>query len=179
MRESAKAALGGIVSALAVVVMLVTYLSPLLVYTAPPFAGILLILIVNELGYKWGIGTYVSISILSVFFIADKEAAVFFTMFFGYYPILKLWMDKRLHNKLIRAILKLLIFNVSVAASVAICIFVFHIPYDDFAESGYILLAVFWLMLNFLLVVYDYLITALQNLYQRKLRKRIQKIFRH
>ena len=42
-----------------------------------------------------------------------------------------------------------------------------------------ILLAVFWLMLNFLLLVYDYLITALQNLYQRKFRKRIKKIFRH
>ncbi len=179
MRESAKAALGGIVSALAVVVMLVTYLSPLLVYTAPPFAGILLILIVNELGYKWGVGTYVSISLLSVFFIADKEAAVFFTMFFGYYPILKLWMDRTLKTRLLRVILKLLIFNVSVAASVAICIFVFHIPYDAFAKSGYILLAVFWAMLNFLLVVYDYLISALQILYQKKLRKRIQRIFRH
>ena len=96
MRESTKAALGGIVSALAVIVMLVTYLSPLLVYTAPPFAGILLILIVNELGNKWAVGTYVSISLLSIFFIADKESAVFFTMFFGYYPILKLWMDAHL-----------------------------------------------------------------------------------
>lgn len=179
MRESAKAALGGIVSALAVVVMLITYLSPLLVYTAPPFAGILLILIVNELGYKWGIGTYVSISILSVFFIADKESAVFFTMFFGYYPILKLWMDRHLKIKPLRVLLKLLIFNASVAASVAICIFVFHIPYDDFTEGGYILLVVFWVMLNFLLVVYDYLITALQNLYIRKFRKRLLKIFRH
>ena len=78
MRESSKAALGGIVSALAVIAMLVTYLSPLLVYTAPPLAGILLILIVNEIGYRWAFGTYVSISLLSVFLIADKESAVFY-----------------------------------------------------------------------------------------------------
>ena len=179
MRESSKAALGGIVSALSVVAMLVTYLSPLLVYTAPPLAGILLLLIVNEIGYKWAVGTYVSISLLSIFFIADKEAAVFFTFFFGYYPVLKLYLDRKLHIRPIRALIKFLIFNISVAAAIAVCIFVFHIPYDDFTEGGYILFGVFWLMLNFLLVVYDYLITALQNLYQRKLRKRIQKIFRH
>ena len=179
MRESSKAALGGIVSALAVVVMLVTYLSPLLVYTAPPLAGILLLLIVNEIGYRWAFGTYVSISLLSIFFIADKESAVFFTMFFGYYPILKLFMDGRLHSRPMRALLKFLIFNVSVAAAIAICVFVFHIPYDDFTESGYVLLCVFWVMLNFLLVVYDFLITALQNLYRRKLKEKIRKIFRN
>ena len=73
--------------------MLITYFSPLLVYTAPPFAGILLIVIVNEIGYRWALGTYVAISLLSVFLIADKESAVYFTMFFGYYPILKLLME--------------------------------------------------------------------------------------
>ena len=179
MRESTKAALGGIVSALAVIVMLVTYLSPFLVYTAPPFAGILLIIIVNELGNQWAVGTYVTISILSVFFIADKESAVFFTMFFGYYPILKLWMDGKLNNRALRWIFKFLIFNVSIALSVAICIFVFHIPYDDFSEGGYVMIGVFWAMLNFLLVIYDFLISTLQNLYDKKLHSRIRKIFRH
>lgn len=179
MRESTKAALGGIVSALAVIVMLVTYLSPLLVYTAPPFAGVLLMIIVNELGNKWAVGTYVSISILSVFFIADKESAVFFTMFFGYYPILKLWLDAHLKRRPLRILLKFLIFNVSIAAAVALCIFVFHIPYDDFSDAGYVTAALFWLMLNGLLVVYDFLITTLQRLYQHKLKKSIRRIFRH
>ena len=179
MRESSKAALGGIVSALAVIAMLVTYLSPLLVYTAPPLAGILLILIVNEIGYRWAFGTYVSISLLSVFLIADKESAVFFTMFFGYYPILKLLMDSHIKSRIVRIVLKFLLFNVSVAASVAVCVFVFHIPYDDFSESGYLMIVVFWVMLNLLMFVYDFLIKALQNLYCRKLRDRIHRIFRH
>ena len=179
MRESSKAALGGIISALAVVVMLVTYLSPFLVYTAPSFAGLLLLVIVNELGNRWAVGTYVSISILSVFFIADKEAAVYFTMFFGYYPILKLFLEQHLHKKPVRAILKFLIFNASIAASVAICIFVFHIPFDDLSEGGYIMTVVFWLMLNCLLVVYDFLVSGLQRLYQNKLQSQIHKIFRH
>ena len=179
MRESSKAALGGIVSALAVVVMLLTYLSPLLVYTAPPLAGILLILIVNEIGYRWAFGTYVSISVLSVFFIADKESAVFFAMYFGFYPILKLWLDEHLKKKLIRVILKLVIFNISITGAIAVCVFVFHIPYDDFTDGGMIMLGLFWFMLNCLMFVYDFLITALQKLYLEKFRKRLRRMFRH
>ena len=179
MRESSKAALGGIISALAVVVMLITYFSPLLVYTAPPFAGILLIVIVNEIGYRWAFGTYVAISLLSVFLIADKESAVYFTMFFGYYPVLKLLMDGKLKSRLLRTILKLLLFNASIAASVALCIFVFHIPYDDLTEKGFVLPIIFLVMLNMLLYVYDRLVTGLQLLYQNKIGKRIKRIFRH
>ena len=179
MHESTKAALGGIISALAVIVMLVTYLSPLLVYTAPPFAGLLLILIVNELGNKWAIGTYVSISLLSVFFIADKESAVFFTMFFGYYPILKLWLDAHLKIRPLRIILKLMIFNLSIAAAVAICIFVFHIPYDDFTDTGFFMVGIFWVMLNGLLAVYDFLVSTLQRLYDNRLKKELRRIFKH
>ena len=96
MRESSKAALGGIVAALAVVVMLATYISPLLVYTAPPFAGLLLIFIIKEIGYSWAFGTYAAVSLLSVFVIADKESAVFFTFFFGFYPILRSFLCKKI-----------------------------------------------------------------------------------
>ena len=179
MRESSKAALGGIISALAVVVMLVTYFSPLLVYTAPPFAGLLLIVIVDEMGYRWALGTYVAISLLSVFLIADKESAVYFTMFFGYYPIMKLWLDARLKFRFLRAVLKAIVGNASMAASVAVCVFVFHIPYDDLTEKGYAMLIVFWVMLNVLLFVYDMLVGGMQAFYMNRVRGRITKIFRH
>ena len=120
MKQSAKAAIGGIVSSLAIVIMLCTYISPLLVYTAPPFAGLLLILSVNEVGYKWAFGTYVSISILSLLFIADKESAVFFSMFFGYFPILTLYLEKRIRWFIVKFLIKLLIFNISCIGSVMI-----------------------------------------------------------
>jgi len=87
MRESSKAALCGIVAALAVVIMMITYISPVLVYTAPPFAGLILLLIVNEVSFSRAVGTYFAVSLLSLFLIADKEAATFFTCFFGFYPI--------------------------------------------------------------------------------------------
>ncbi|MBR3767891.1 MAG: hypothetical protein IKL10_06595 [Clostridia bacterium] len=177
MRESSKAALGGIVSALAIVIMLSTYISPLLVYTAPPFAGLLLLLIVNELGYKWSVGTYVSISLLSIFLIADKESAVFFTMFFGYFPILSVFFENRIKNKILRYIIKLKIFDISCFLSIMICIYVFGISYDDLTQDGLIFTIAFILLMNVLFVVYDILVVRLQQLYLIKFKKRFRKLF--
>lgn len=50
---------------------------------------ILLIAVVIELGAKWAWAVFAAISILSLFFAGDKEAALYFVMFFGFYPILK------------------------------------------------------------------------------------------
>lgn len=179
MRESSKAALGGIISALAITVMLITYFSPLLVYTAPPFAGLLLIVIVNEMGNKWAFGTYAAISLLSVFLIADKESAVFFTMFFGYYPILKLIIDRKISLRPIRILLKLLIFNGSIFSAVWICMFVFSIDYDDITSNGPVMLILFVVLLNVLLFIFDILIGRIQFIYDAKFRKKIRKLFRH
>lgn len=177
MRQSTKAALGGIVSALSIVIMLCTYISPLLVYTAPPFAGMLLILIVNELGYKWSFGTFVSISILSVFLIADKESAVFYTMFFGYYPIVVLLLRNKIRNKILKFVIKLLICNIACVSSVLICAFVFNISYDDLSEGGIWFTAAFIVLMNFLFVVFDFFILRMQDIYELKLRKKFRKLF--
>lgn len=178
MRESAKAALGGIIAALSISIMLLTYISPFLVYTAPVFAGILLIVIVTEIGYKWAFGTYTAISLLAIFLIADKEAAVFFIMLFGYYPILRTFILQRLKNRAVFFILKLLIFNFALAASISLCNFVFHIDYSEFTEKGRVYVAVFWVLMNIVLFLYDYLIGKSMTLYRKKIQKRIRQLFK-
>lgn len=177
MRESTKAALGGIVSAMAVVIMLSTYLSPFLVYTAPPFAGLLMLITVNELGYKWSTGVYFTVSVLSIFLIADKESAVFYSMFFGYYPILSVFLQTKIKNKKIRYVLKLLIYNIAVTIAFLICTFVLAIDYDDF-ENTTIFIVSFVLLMNLLFVAYDMLVDRLQILYMLKIHKRFKKLFK-
>jgi len=176
MRESSKAALCGIVSGLAVVVMMVTYLSPLLVYTAPPIAGLLIAFIVEELGYKWAGGVFTAISLLSVFLIADKEAAVFFTMFFGWYPILMPVLEK-VRPAFIRWLIKLVIFSASLFCAVFICSKVFGIDYSEFGEGGKIFIVLFVVLFIVLLAVYDILIRKLLPLYRMKGQKRLHKLF--
>ncbi len=177
MRESSKAALCGIISSLEIVIMLSTYLSPFLVYTAPAFSGLLLLLILNELGCKWAAGTYLTVSLISAFIIADKEAAVFYTMFFGFYPILCFVLNKKVLNKVIRTIIKFCSFNVSCLISFAICMFVLALDMSDIVGDGLFFTAVFAILMNILFFVYDMLITRLQQLYVKKLQKKFRKLF--
>lgn len=177
MRESSKAALGGIVAALAVVIMLITYLSPLLVYTAPPFAGILLIIIIEEISYGWAFGTYAAVSALSILFIADKEAAVFFVFFFGYYPILRKYLSSKIKNRPVLYVIKLLIFNAALLSAVYVCAYVFNIDYSEFSDSGEIMMLLFWGLMNVVFIVYDFLLSKLMFIYDVRLRKEFKKLF--
>lgn len=178
MRESSKAALGGIIAALSVVIMLATYLSPLLVYTAPPFAGILLIVIMEELDLKWAAGTFTAIGLLSLFMIADKEAAVFFVFFFGYYPIVREFLRTKIKQKFLLFFIGLLLFNVSCAAAISVCAFVLHIDYSDFYADGKFVIVISAVLMNAVFVVYDFLILRVHDYYQTKLKHRIKNIFK-
>lgn len=179
MRESSKAALCGIVAALAVIIMMITYISPVLVYTAPPFAGLILLLIVNEVGFSRAAGTYVAVSLLSLFMIADKEAATFFSCFFGFYPILRIFLDKKIKFKTIRWIIKAVVFNLSLISSVFISMYVFNIDYSDFYEDGKYMIYLFWGMMNSVFILFDFLIGRLQILYFLRLQKHFRKLFKH
>lgn len=179
MRESSKAALCGIVAALAVVIMMITYVSPVLVYTAPPFAGLILLLIVNEVGFSRAVGTYFAVSLLSLFLIADKEAATFFTCFFGFYPILRIFLDKKIKFKSVKWIIKVLVFNLSLLSSVCVSMYIFNIDYSDFTDGGKYMTYLFFIMMNIVFVLFDFLIAKLQILYFLRLQKRFRKLFKH
>ena len=89
MKQSSKTALGGVVSALSVTLMLMTAVIPFMTYALPLLAGALLILMVIEINKRWAFIVYVAVSLLAVLVVPDKEAAVFYIAFFGYYPIIK------------------------------------------------------------------------------------------
>ena len=63
-KVSFKVSLGGITSAICLLLMFMTGFMPLLVYTLPAIAGVLLIVIVIEVNRKWEFATYASVSIL-------------------------------------------------------------------------------------------------------------------
>ncbi len=178
MRESSKAALCGIVSALSVVIMLSTFISPFLVYTAPAFSGLLLLLVFNELGFKWSFATYVSISLLSLFIIADKESAIFFTFLFGYFPMLSCVINGKFSNRIPRLIIKLLICNLSCLLALVLCSNVLGIDTDDVFSEGKLYLIIFLALCNLFFIIYCILINRLQVLYIIKLQKKFRKLFK-
>ena len=119
-KKSSKTAVGGVITALSIVLMFLTSVIPTLTYALPAAAGFLITLIVIEIDKKWALGVYVAVSLLSVLLIADKEAAVMYIMFFGYYPIVKAIFEKHFHSMLLW-VLKFAVFNVGAVAAGSAC----------------------------------------------------------
>ena len=91
---SYRVALGGIVSALCVALMFLTGVLPALYIAAPMVAGMLMIVLRLEVSESWAWLTYLSVSLLALIVTFDKEAALMFILFFGYYPMLRLYLEK-------------------------------------------------------------------------------------
>ncbi len=113
-----------------------------------------------------------------MFVIADKESAVFYTMLFGYFPVLSLFLNEKIRSNLIRFVIKFLVFNGSVISAVLICSFVFGITYDDLFSDGIVFILIFIVLLNVLFVIFDLLIDRLCLLYVNKLQKKFRKLFK-
>lgn len=176
--NSTKTAIGGIIAALSLVIMMLTTVIPTLTYAMPAMAGVLLILIVIEVDKKWATGVYVVVSILSMFLIADKEAAVMYVMFFGYYSILKAIIEGKL-NKVFSWIVKFAVFNVTMILAFLIVTYVFNIPFDDMSKFGKWSVWILLLIGNFVFLIYDFLLTRLVSLYMLRLHKSFKRIFKY
>jgi len=177
MKKSAKTAIGGISAALSIVLMFLTSVIPSMTYALPAAAGILLTVIVIEIDKKWAFGVFAAVGLLSILLIADKEAAVMYIMFFGYYPILKAILEEKL-PKVVSWVLKFAVFNVSMVAAFLITVYVFNIPFDEMEKYG-VKAAFFLLALgNIVFLLYDYALSNLIKLYMLKWRKAFHKIFK-
>ncbi len=166
------------IAALSVVVMLITYFSNVFIYLAPEIAGLLLVAILEEMGTKWAFGTFAAISLLSLFIIADKEAAVYYTMFFGYYPIVRILLARKIKSKAPALILGCVLFNVAITLSILFCAFVLHIDYSEIYEKGKIFLLIFMIAMNIIFFGYDHLLLSAHVLYRNKIKKKVKKLFK-
>ena len=87
-------ALGGVMAALAVVIMGLGGLIPVATYVCPMLCALLLQIVRNLCGNRIAWAWYGAVAILGLLLGPDKEAAAVF-VFLGYYPIVKPWLDKR------------------------------------------------------------------------------------
>lgn len=174
--KSTSVALGGIVSGLSVLLMFFTGIFPFATYALPAMAGLLLVVIVVEYGAKSAWCVYAAVSLLAALITPDREAAVMFVLFFGYYPILKASIE-RIHSKAVEYLLKFLVFNVAMIASYLLIIYVFGIQ-DILEEFGEIGKYGAWIMLglgNVVFIIYDITVTRLASVYIGWLRPKLIK----
>ena len=153
-------ALGGVMAALALVVMCLGGMIPLATYVCPMFCAVLLMVVLKLTNARIAWAWYGAVSILAMLLGPDKEAAAVF-VFLGYYPILKPWLDQR---KL--AILwKLVLFNAAIFAMYSVLIYVFGLAdlAAEFKELGMVLTIVTLVLGNITLFMMDILLTLLQK----------------
>lgn len=167
--------LGGVLGALAVLVMLICTPLGIATYIGGTVAGICLFPVLQECGAKPALISYAAAGILSLILVPDKEMVFCFLFFFGYYPVLKGVLE-RLRSRALCFCLKLAVFNVAVVLMYTLLLRVIALEsvVRDFSEqsSGYIL--ALWVLGNFTFLVYDYLLNVLQVIYQKKIRPKFR-----
>ncbi len=163
---SLKVALGGSVAALCLLLMFMTGLIPLGLFTFPAVAGVLLVVIAIEISPRWAALVYAAVALLSPVITPDKEAAMLFIAFFGYYPILKALLE-RMKSRVLEWACKLLIFNLSFLAGYCVLIFLFNQKevLESLGNSGTLVVAGMWFLGNIVFVIYDLAITRLISAY--------------
>ncbi|MDE6520641.1 MAG: hypothetical protein K2K91_09365 [Ruminococcus sp.] len=170
MRDiSYKVALGGIVSALCLMCMFLAGIMPMFYLILPMIAGILLMIIAEEVNKSWAWLTYISVSILSIFITADKESALVFIMLFGHFPILRLYIEK-IRLKILRWLIKLVIFNVCAVSFFYTTVFIFGIDQmlEDMNDLGKYGAVIMLVLCNIIFVLYDLNMHILYYLYKIK-----------
>lgn len=176
-KRSFKAAFGGITAALSVVLMFTTGIIPVLTYAIPLACGVLLVVLVIEIGSKFAFSVYAAVALLSIFLVADKESAVMYAMFFGYYPIVKAFFEKHFKGT-VCWIFKFLLFNAAVIAAYFLTTRILGIPFEEMGSLGkytpFVLLAAG----NFIFLLYDNLLTNLITLYLRRWQKYLRRVFK-
>ncbi len=151
-------ALGGVMAALAVVVMAMGTLIPVATFVCPMLCMVLLTLVLRLTNVRIGWAWYGAVSVLSLLLAPDKEAAAVFA-FLGYYPILKPWFDK--HR--VAFLWKLVFFNVAIFSMYGVLIWVFGLKelLQDYQEMSMILTAVTLILGNVTLFMLDVVVGRL------------------
>ncbi|MDO5400153.1 MAG: hypothetical protein Q4F17_04120 [Eubacteriales bacterium] len=142
---AAQLALGGVLAALATVVMGLGTVIPVATYAAPLLCAILLQAVLRLCGRRMAWAWYGAVAILSALLAPDKEAAAVF-VFLGYYPIVKPRLDRTRLPWLWKAVL----FNGATLAMYWVLLHLLGLAAlsEDFADLGTAMAAVLLLLGN-------------------------------
>lgn len=178
-RENTKAlstriAMSAMVVALGVVLMLLGGVIPIATYCTPLFAGLLLLPIMLEFGFRQAWLCWLATALLSLFVSADKEAS-FFYIFVGYYPLIKPKLDK-IYQRIPRIIAKLALFIVQTGLMYAFLYFVLQLSslIQEIAESAMWLNIMSFAVMILCLMLYDLLLMPMMLIYVNKIKPKLK-----
>ena len=155
-------------TALGVIFLGVGALVEVLDITMSVFASICVIIAIVEYGKSAPWMVYASISVLSLLLLPNKFPAALFALFAGFYPILKEKLERK--NKVIRWVLKEIIFNVCLAIIMLLYFFLFfkgtiQVPW---------MIAAAVILSELVFILYDKAISKIIRIYVMEIRHRLK-----
>ena len=160
MKKTRYTTVSGMVSALSVVIMLLTNIMPSMMYVIPIVTGGIVFAVNEIIGKKWALGVFFVTSFISFILLTDKETALNYTLFFGYYPLLKPVFEKL--PKALSWVVKLVSFNIAIVIIGLIVTFVFKLTFLD-EDFGKFTIPLFAVMFNLVFVLYDVMFTIFKT----------------
>ena len=148
-------ALGGVLAALAVVIMAMGTLIPVATYVCPVLCCMLLQTVLTLCGRRIAWAWYGAVAILCALLAPDKEAAAVF-VFIGYYPIVK----PRLDRTRLKWLWKGLLFNSVILLMYALLIRLLGMEAiaEEYREMGQVMTAVMLVLGNVVFFLLDRLL---------------------
>lgn len=171
---SYKIALGGTFASICLACQFITGVFPIFYIIMPMICGLLVTIMSDETGTKWGFLMYLAVSVLSIFITPNKEAALIFIIFFGHYPLIRPKISK-IKPKILGFLLKAAIFNFCIILYFFMTVYIFGAKelIDEMGEmgkyGGLILLGT----ANIMFISYDYLMDIAQLFYIKNLKPKI------
>lgn len=126
---------------------------------------------VSRFGVRYGVALYVGAALLSLLLLPNKMFALLYVLFAGYYPIIKLFIEK-LHKLWAEWILKILFFNL-ILTVLYIVVKLFFMPVLTSALALLILqyLGPAILILQVLFILYDWILSYMIGYYDQFIRR--------
>lgn len=174
MKNSMRVALCGVSAALVLVLMFMTGLVPIATIALPALAGLALIPVTAQLGLAWGFGVYAATGVLSLILAPDREAGVYYLLFFGYYPVLTAVLG-RIRSKPVLYSVKFLIFNAAVLVSGWIVSSVLGIEMEELPVIGKYTVVLLWVLANIMFILYDIALGRIISMYYAKMHEKLRK----
>ena len=167
--KSRQMALCGVLSALAVVVLLLGGVIGIGTFAAPVLAMAVLLPVLEEYGPRAAVTAYGTVSILALLLVPDRELALVYACF-GWYPILRPRIA-RIPSRLLRLVVRLAICNAVIAVLYGMLLRLLGLT-ADLMDASCLLNVVLLVMGNLVFLLLDLVLARLTNLWRRKLRKR-------
>lgn len=165
MRKAYPVALGGVLAALAIVIMTLGGLIPIATYVCPMLCSLMLFAVKLSCGDRISWAWYGAVSVLSLLLSPDKEAAAVFVVL-GYYPIIQPILEKLP----LQFMWKALLFNIASALLYAALMFVFGMEQlvAEFQELGIVGLVITLILGNICFFLLDRVLHKLRFKFHNK-----------